>query len=140
MRMRVLTQTNQGKMLTIAKHVSKLIQADKDVDSIMPDYPCDGERLVVIVVKAKASMPDSFSRFVRSLKRSVAANVAFIIDGNEKTATPIIEMAKTNDANVMDDKILYVKGGLPFAFMNKVEPELMDKVTAWVEDILKNLA
>ena len=140
MRMRVLTQTSQGKMLTIANEVSKLIQADKPADVIMPAYPCDGERLIVIVAKAKPSMPDSFARFMRSLKKSVTANIAFIIDGSEENAAKIVEMAKTNDANVMDDKILYINGGLPFKFIKNVDAETMQKVSDWVEDILKNLA
>ena len=140
MRMRVLTQTSKGKLLSVADEVTKLIQADKPTDIIMPAYPCDGERLIVIVASAKASMPDSFARFMRSLKKSVTANIAFIIDGTEENAAKIVEMAKTNDSNVMEDKILYINGGLPFKFLKKVTPEEMNTVKAWVEDILKNLA
>ena len=140
MRMRVLTLTNKGKLLTIAEEVSKLIEADKDADSIPSAYNCDGERLIVIVATAKPSMPDSFCRFMRSLKKSVTANVAFIIDGTPENAAPIVEMAKTNNANVMDDKILYIEGGLPFKFLKKVTPEEMAKVEAWVADIRANLA
>ena len=140
MRMRVLTQTNKGKLLTIADKITKLIEADKATDVIMPAYPCDGERLIVIVVSAKATMPDSFCRFMRSLKKSVTANVAFIIDGTPENAAPIIEMAKSQNSNVMEDKILYFDGGLPFKFMKKVSPEEMAIVEAWVADIKANLA
>ena len=139
MRMRVLTQTNKGKLLTIADKITKLIEADKATDVIMPAYPCDGERLIVIVVSAKATMPDSFCRFMRSLKKSVTANVAFIVDGTPENAASIIEMAKTNDSNVIEDKILYINGGLPFKFMKKVTPEEMEKVKTWTEGILKKL-
>ncbi len=135
MRNRVLTQTNKGKLLAVASEVSKLIEADKDVDVIMPAYPCDGERLIVIVATAKPTMPDSFQRFMRSLKRSVTANVAFIIDGTPENAAKIVEMAKTGNSNVMEDKILYLAGGLPFRFLKKVTPEESDKVKAWVEEI-----
>lgn len=140
MRMRVLTHTNKGKLLAIADQVTKLIQADKPTDTIMPAYPCDGERLVVIVASAKPSMPDSFGRFVRSLKKSVTANVAFIIDGTEENAAKVVEMAKTNNSNVIEDDILYITGGLPFKFAKKVAPEETEKVKAWVEGILKKLA
>ena len=140
MRMRVLTQTNKGKLLTIADKITKLIEADKATDVIMPAYPCDGERLIVIVVSAKATMPDSFCRFMRSLKKSVTANVAFIVDGTPENAAPIIEMAKSQNSNVMEDKILYFDGGLPFKFMKKVSPEEMALVEAWVADIKANLA
>ena len=139
MRMRVLTLTNKGKLLTIAEEVSKLIEADKDADSIPSAYNCDGERLVVLVVSAKPNMPESFCRFVRSLKRSMTANVAFIIDGTEENAAKIVEMAKTGNSNVMEDKVLYINGGLPFKFMKKVTPEEMATVKAWVEDILASL-
>ena len=142
MRMRVLTQTNKGKLLAIADEVTKLIEADKATDVIMPAYPCDGERLIVIVATAKAKMPDSFCRFMRSIKRSVSANVAFIIDGTPDDAAPIVEMAKSTNSNVkvFEDKILYINGGLPFKFLRSVKPEEMEAVKNWVADIRANLA
>ena len=139
MRMRVLTQTNKGKLLTIADKITQLIEADKATDVIMPAYPCDGERLIVIVVSAKANMPDSFCRFMRSLKKTVTANVAFIVDGTPENAAGIVQMAKTNDANVMDNNILYINGGLPFKFMKKVTDEEMNTVREWVKSIRSNL-
>ena len=139
MRMRVLTQTSKGKLLAIADEVTKLIQADKATDIIMPAYPCDGERLIVIVASAKASMPDSFCRFMRSLKKSVTANIAFIIDGTPENAAKIVEMAKTNNSNVIED-ILYINGGIPLKFLRKVSAEEMDTVKAWVEKTLAALA
>lgn len=139
MRMRVLTRTNKGKLLAIADEVTKLISADKATDTIMPAYPCDGERLIVVVVSAKSSMPDDFGRFMRSIKKSVSANIAFIIDGTPENAAKIVEMAKTNDSNVMDNDILYINGGLPFKFMKKVSAEEMETVKAWVKNILANL-
>ena len=140
MRMRVLTQTSKGKLLAIADEVTKLIEADKATDVIMPAYPCDGERLIVIVATAKPSMPDSFCRFMRSLKRSVTANIAFIIDGTPENAAKIVEMAKTNNSNVMDDNILYLQGGLPFKFLRKVTDEEMNTVKEWVAKIRASLA
>ncbi len=139
MRMRVLTRTTKGKLLAIADEVTKLISADKATDTIMPAYPCDGERLIVIVASAKSSMPDDFGRFMRSIKKSVSANIAFIIDGTPENAAKIVEMAKTNDSNVMDDNILYIKGGLPFKFIKSVSAEEMATVKTWVEGILSNL-
>ena len=140
MRMRVLTKTAKGKLLAIADEVTKLIEADKATDVIPSAYPCDGERLVVIVATAKPNMTEDFCRFVRSLKKSVTANVAFIIDGTPENAAKIIEMAKTNNSNVMEDKVLYIEGGLPFKFLRKVSPEEMEKVRAWVKDIRANMA
>ena len=135
MRMRVLTHTKKGKLISIANEVTKLIQADKATDEIPSAYPCDGERLVVIVASAKNTMPEAFCRFVRSLKKSITANVAFIIDGTEENAAKIVEMAKTGNSNVIDNNILYITGGLPFKFIKKVTPEEMTKVREWVENI-----
>ena len=139
MRMRVLTQTKKGKLLAIADEITKLIEADKATDVIMPAYPCDGERLIVIVASAKATMPDSFCRFMRSLKKSVTANIAFIIDGTPENAAKIVEMAKTNNSNVIED-ILYINGGIPLKFIKKVSSEEMATVKAWVEKTLSVLA
>ena len=139
MRMRVLTQTNKGKLLAIADQVTKLIEADKATDVIMPAYPCDGERLIVIVATAKPNMPDSFCRFMRSLKKSVTANIACIIDGTPENAAKIVEMAKTNNSNVIDGNILYLEGGLPFKFMKKVTPEETARVEAWVKEIRESM-
>jgi hypothetical protein len=84
-------------------------------------------------------MPESFCRFMRSLKKSVTSNVAFIVDGTPENTAPIIEMAKTNNSNVMEDKILYIEGGLPFKFLRKVSAEEMQKVRDWVADVRANL-
>ena len=138
--MRVLTQTSKGKLLAIADEVTKLIEADKATDVIMPAYPCDGERLIVIVATAKPNMPESFCRFVRSLKKAVTANVAFIIDGTPENAAKIVEMAKTNNSNVIEDNILYLEGGLPFKFLRKVSAEEMEKVKNWVAELRAALA
>ncbi len=139
MRMRVLTRTSKGKLIAIADELTKLIQADKATDTIMPAYPCDGERLIIVVASAKASMPDDFCRFMRSIKKSVSANVAFVIDGSAENAAKIVEMAKTNDSNVIEDNILYVKGGLPFKFIKGVSANEMAEVKAWCEKILASL-
>ena len=112
-----------------------MIEADKATDVIPSAYNCDGERLVVIVASAKPAMPESFCRFVRSLKKSVTANVAFIIDGTPENAAKIVEMAKTNDANVLADNILYITGGLPFKFLKKVTDEEMNSVKEWVKAV-----
>ena len=85
-------------------------------------------------------IPESFCRFVRSLKKAVTANVAFIIDGTPENAAQIVEMAKTNNSNVIEDNILYLEGGLPFKFLKKVTPEEMEKVRNWVAEIRASLA
>ncbi len=140
MRMRVLTQTSKGKMLAIANKITKLIDADKDTDVIMPAYPCDGERLIVIVATAKASMPDTFCRFLRTITRNNTANIAFVIDGTEENAKKIVEMTKESNCNVIDSNILYIKGGLPFKFMKSVSADEAAAVEKWIGEIKSSLA
>ena len=139
MRVRVLTLTAKGKLLTMASMVKKLIEADKEVDKIPPAYPCDGERLAVLVVSAKSKMPETFNRFVRTLNKRITANIAFIIDGTPENAAKIIELAKSGNSNVIEDNVLYVDGGLPFKFLKKVTPEEQEKVEAWVKEIRASL-
>ena len=139
MRMRVLTHTNKGKLLAIADQVTKHISADKATDSIPPDYNCDGERLVVLVMKAKANYSDAVKRVICNLNRGITANVAFIVDGNPETVKPLIELTKDCNANIMSDKILYITGGLPFKFIKNVTPEETETVKNWCADILANL-
>ena len=56
-----------------------------------------------------------------------------------ENAAPIVDMAKTNNANVIDDNILYLEGGLPFKFLKKVTPEESAKVEAWVKEIREKM-
>ena len=139
MRMRVLTHTSKGKLLAIADDVTKLISADKPTDTIPPAYNCDGERLVVLVMKAKNSYSDSVKRVIANLNRGITANVAFIVDGTPETVKPLLELTKDCTANIMLDKILYITGGLPFKFCKSVTPEEKESVNAWCKDILANL-
>ena len=139
MRMRVLTYTTKGKLLAIADDVTKLISADKPTDTIPPAYNCDGERLVVLVIKAKKKYPDTVQRVICNLNRGITANVAFIVDGNEETVKPLIELTKDCNANIMTDKVLFITGGLPFKFAKSVSDEEKATVKAWTEDILANL-
>ena len=136
-KVRVMHSTKKAKVKTFATAIAEAFKCL--VNDVPPAYPCDGERLVVIVATAKPNMPDFFGRFARSIKKTLAANVAFIIDGTPENAANIIEMTKTNDSNVIDDNVLYVEGGLPFKFMKKVSPEEMEKVREWVKTIRASL-
>ena len=140
MRMSVLTQTKSGKLLAIADHLTKIIEADKDTDVIMPAYPCDGERLVIIVATAKATMPDSFCRFLRTISRNNTANIAFLIDGTEENAKKIVELTKDSNCNVISDNILYIKDGRLLKFSRSVKPEEIAAVEKWVGEIRAAMA
>ena len=77
MRMRVLTHTNKGKLISIADEVTKLISADKATDTIMPAYPCDGERLIVVVDPMLATGGSAVDA-INSIKAHGGKNIKFM--------------------------------------------------------------
>ena len=137
MKLRVLTNTNKGKLLTIASKLAS--NSDYKADIIPPAYPCERERLVIIVLTAKGKTTTTFDLFAKSLDKSRAQNVAFIVDGDAAKAQPIIDMVKAAGTNVVDD-VLYMNGGLPFKFVKKVTPQESSMVDEWFQTVLKKLA
>ena len=139
MKMRVLTATSKGKLISLAAKVAEKAESSYKVDQIPPAYPCERERLIVIVVSAKASMPETFTRFCGSrLSREMATNVALIVDGKPENASQIIETLKGTGVNVIED-VLYITGGLPFKFAKKYSPEEETAVLEWTDRILGQL-
>ena len=134
MKLRVLTATSKGKLLTIAEMLSKEGGADYAVDVIPPAYACDRERLVIVVASVAAKMPNAFSIFCKDLSKSRAQHVALLIDGKAEHAATIVYWIKGAGAHVCDE-ILYMNGGLPFKFMKKVTDEEMNTVREWVKAI-----
>ena len=139
MKMRVLTATNKGKLMSLAAKVAEKAESSYKVDQIPPAYPCERERLIVIVVSAKASMPETFTRFCGSrMSREMATNIALIVDGKPEAASQIIETLKGTGVNVIED-VLYINGGLPFKFAKKYTPEEEASVLEWTDRILTQL-
>ena len=138
MKLRVLTATNKGKLLTIAETLAKKCQAEYAVDVIPPAYSCDRERLVILVVSAKASMPNAFAIFCKDLSRARSQHVALLVDGTPENAAPIIEWIKGAGSHVCEE-VLYMNGGLPFKFLRSVTEEENAAATAWLERIMADL-
>ena len=139
MKMRVLTATNKGKLMSLAAKVAEKAESSYKVDKIPPAYPCERERLVVIAVSAKATMPETFTRFCGSrISRDMTSNVALIVDGKPETAAKILDSLKATGVNVIED-VLYINGGLPFKFAKKYTPEEETAVLEWTERVLSQL-
>ena len=137
--MRVLTATNKGKLMSLAAKVAEKAESSYKADIIPPAYPCERERLIVIVVTAKASMPETFTRFCSSrISREMATNVALIVDGKPEYASQIMQTLKGTGVNVIED-VLYINGGLPFKFAKKYTPEEEASVIEWTERVLTQL-
>ena len=60
-------------------------------------------------------------------------------ENEDKALIETLEMAKTNNANVLENDILYIEGGLPFKFLRSVSADEKAKVEAWVKDVRANL-
>ena len=137
-KMRVLTATNKGKLLSIAD----MIAAEKSnykADVIPPAYPCETERLVVIMATAASKYSTAIEIFCKNMNKSQAQNVAFIIDGDKEKAQQLIDWVKSAGTNVCEN-VLYINGGLPFKFMKKVSDAEKTQVNEWLENVLKSMA
>ena len=133
MKMRVLTASSKGKMLSIGNIVAGKYGCG--IDKIPPAYSCEREKLVVVVASLKSSLPNDFVLFCKDLSKDRAQNVAFIVDGTEENFKKVSEMITAAGANVIDD-VLYVKGGLPFGFIKGVPDAEKAAVEAWIEKIV----
>lgn len=139
MKLRVLTATSKGKLLSIADIIAKKGGADYAVDVIPPAYPCERERLTVIVVSAAAKMPDSFSSFCKLLSRTRSQYVAFVVDGTPENAAQILNWVKDAGARVCEN-VLYINGGLPFKFLRGISDEEKQKAENWIDATLAEIS
>ena len=136
MKLRVLTATKKGKLLSLAKIVADEY-SNYACDVIPPAYPCETERLVVIFLTAASSYSTAFEIFCKNLNKNTAQNVAVIVDGDMTKAQPVIDMIRGAGCNFCEE-ILTIDGGLPFKFMKKVTEEERNTVLAWVERTIQS--
>ena len=137
MKLRVLTNTSKGKMLTLAKAMSDEYSIEREADKIDPAYPCENERLVVIFLTAAGKYSDVFSRFCKSLSKNIAQHVALVVDGDVAKVQPVIDWIKGAGAHVCED-IYTINGGLPFKFLKKFTPEEQADLFAWVDKTVQS--
>ena len=138
MKLRVLTATNKGKLLSLAKLVADEY-SNYAADVIPPAYPCETERLVVIFLTAASKYSTAFEIFCKNLTKATAQNVAVVVDGDMAKAQPVLDMIKGAGCNFCEE-VLTINGGLPFKFLKSVSSEEMNKVKAWVAEIRASLA
>ena len=136
MKMRVLTATGKGKMLSIGNIIASKYSCG--IDKIPPAYSCEREKLVVVVASLKSALPNDFVLFCKDLSKERAQNVAFVVDGTEANFKKVADMITAAGANVIDD-VLYIKGGLPFGFLKNVPDSDKAAVDAWIEKIVSSV-
>ena len=120
------------KLKALAEALS--FDAEKKADTIPPAYNVESVRLLVVCIKAAKNYSDTIMRFFDALDKQRAANVAFIVEGEEGSIENVINTVKEAGANVIPN-ILYVKGGL-FA---SAKPEDITQAKGWLDEVIKTV-
>ena len=121
-KMRILNYTSKAKLLSIGDLIkTEYDLAINSVDAIPPAYPCNNERLVVLVVSVKDDADDKLRRFLLELTKSRAQNVAIICDGKPAGVEKVKGYLKQAGTNVVGEP-LYMSVGL-FSGKNLTDAE-----------------
>ena len=130
-KMRILHYTGKAKLRSIGDIIrSEYDLAINSVDAIPPAYPCNNERIVILVVSVKDDADDQLRRFLMELTKSRAQNVALITDGKPEGIAKVQRYLKQAGTNIVGEP-LYIKAGL-FAGKNLSDTE-KSEVLAWVK-------
>lgn len=130
-KMRILHYTGKAKLRSIGDIIrSEYDLAINSVDAIPPAYPCNNERIVILVVSVKDDADDQLRRFLMELTKSRAQNVALITDGKPEGIAKVQGYLKQAGTNIVGEP-LYINAGL-FAGKNLSDTE-KSEVLAWVK-------
>ena len=80
-KMRVIYSTTKKKVVTFATAIAEAFKCQ--TDDVPPAFPCDKEKLVVIVMSIKDEPNDKLRRFCGELNKTRALNTALIVDGDK---------------------------------------------------------
>ncbi len=130
---RVLHFTSKGKILAASALIGGIVGSTPD--TIPPAYNCEKEKLVVILASLGKDIPDKFRLFCRELTTARAANVALVIDGPKEAGEAVAGYIREAGANVVGEP-LYIKGGLPFAFLKSFKEDEQKVVTDWINGVV----
>lgn len=132
-KMRVIYSTTKKKVVTFATAISEAFKCQ--VDDVPPAFPCDKEKLVVIVMTGKDDPGDKLRRFCYELTPARALNVVLIIDGDPscKAVATVKEILKEAGTNVIEDTYQINGGGI---FSKKISLEERTEIVKWVECII----
>ena len=136
-KMRILNYTGKAKLRSIGDLIRSEYQlAVNSVDDIPPAYPCNNERIVILVLSVKDDADDQLRRFLMELTKSRAQNVAIISDGKPTGIEKVQGYLRQAGTNIVGDP-LYITAGL---FAGKV---LSDKersdVLAFVKSVVESI-
>lgn len=137
-KMRYLYASNKKKFATIGDIIKQKFElsVNNAVDVIPPAYPCDKERFVFIGLTLKDEPENKVRLFCQQLDKTKAANVALIVDGNEKGANALKDLLTSAGTNVFPE-VFFIKGGLPFlGSLNADEKKALDE---WLDRAMQTL-
>ena len=138
-KMRVLYNSKKKGMGQFAQAIASKYELPINATSgkFPPEYPCDKERIVILMFSLKGEPSDVVRRFCGELNKTRANNVALVVDGNEAAAKRMKEILTAAGTNVVDE-VFYVKTSF-LSFLDKITPEEKDALLAWTHKVVDGL-
>ena len=134
-KMRVIYSTTKKKVVTFATAIAEAFKCQ--TDDVPPAFPCDKEKLVVIVMTVKDEPNDKLRRFCGELNKTRALNTALVVDGdpNSKGVQQVKQILKEAGTNVIEDVYTVNGGGI---FGKKITLEERTNIVKWVEKVISD--
>ena len=134
-KMRVIYSTTKKKVVTFATAIAEAFKCQ--TDDVPPAFPCDKEKLVVIVMTVKDEPNDKLRRFCGELNKARALNTALVVDGdpNSKGVQQVKQILKEAGTNVIEDVYTVNGGGI---FGKKITLEERTNIVKWVEKVISD--
>ena len=134
-KMRILHSTSKAKLRSIGDIIkSEYDLAINSVDAIPPAYPCNNERIVILVLSVNGDADDQLRRFLLELTKARAQNVAIITDSKPAGIDKVKGYLKQAGTNIVGEP-LTIKTGL---FGSKtLSDDEKSTVLAWVKSAVE---
>ncbi len=135
-KMRVICDSSKPKIQTYATAIGEAFKCKSDKFPL--GYPCEKERLVVIVATLKGGPSDQLRRFCADLTPARAHNVALVIDSASSKAgiEKVKEILREAGTNVIEEPY-FVKAGIFSG--EKISLDERIKIVKWAEGVAASL-
>lgn len=136
-KMRVLCSSSKAKIKTYASALSEAFNCQ--FHDVPPAYPCEKERLVLLVMSLNGAPNDQLRRFCGELTHARAYNVALIVDNKDqqKGIQAVKDILTEAGTNVIED-IYYLKS--PGFFSGaKITLEERTAIVRWAQGIIDSI-
>ena len=134
-KMRVIYSTTKKKVVTFATAIAEAFKCQ--TDDVPPAFPCDKEKLVVIIMTMKDEPNDKLRRFCGELNKARALNTALVVDGDpdSKGVKMVKDILKEAGTNVIDEVYTVNGGGI---FGKKISLEERTEIVKWVDKVISD--